>query len=96
MHSIHARAKVGGSGPWTPAPIEAAERKAQFRAIQVAVRVLAGPQYDDLVRELRAAETDADAAGRALTLFDRLPSLMRRKILSVLCSVAWPRPRRTP
>ncbi len=47
-----------------------------------------------LVGALRAAEQDHAAAGEALALLDRLPTLRRRRLLATFGAVTWPRPRR--
>jgi hypothetical protein len=44
-----------------------------------------------LVTELRAAETDVEAAALALALLDSTPTLTRRRMLSVFGAVTWPR-----
>jgi hypothetical protein len=41
--------------------------------------------------ELRAAESDPDAALRALELLDQVPSLTRRRLLSTFGALTWPR-----
>jgi hypothetical protein len=78
-------------GPWV-AGIDPAEREKQFRSLAALAAVFLGSSHQ-LVAELRAAETDPEAAARALELIDAVPSLTRRRLLSVFGSVTWPRPK---
>ena len=82
-------------GPWSPAKIEPAERKAQFRSLAALAAVFFGSSHR-LVDELRNAESDADAAARAFDLLDVMPTLTRRKMFSVFSSITWRRPPRPP
>ncbi len=72
-------------GPWSP--------DLQFRALAMGAAVFFGSDHA-IVQELRCAEEDSEAAARALASFDELPSLTRRRLLSVFASVTWPRSRR--
>jgi hypothetical protein len=79
-------------GPWSPgvAPVE---RTAQSRSLAALAAVLVGSGHP-LVAELRAAETDRDAAERALALLDALPGLTRRRLVATFGVVTY-RPRST-
>lgn len=44
-----------------------------------------------IVRELRAAESDEGRMSEALRLFESLPALVRRRILSTHAAVTWPK-----
>jgi hypothetical protein len=67
-------------GPWSP-DVDPAERIAQLRSLAALGAVSVGSSHP-LVAELRAAETNHAAAGRALALLDALPSLTRRRLLA--------------
>jgi hypothetical protein len=78
-------------GPWSPnAAVDHIERGKQFRSLAMGAAVFFGANHP-LVRELRCAETDNDAAARALAMLDTTPTLTRRRLLSVFGSVTWPR-----
>jgi hypothetical protein len=83
------RALAGLFGPWSPG-IDATERVAQLRALSALTAAYCGSAHE-LVGELRRAETDPDAAARALELLDRLPSLTRRRLISTFASIMRPR-----
>jgi hypothetical protein len=76
-------------GPWTP-DIDGTERIAQLRCLAGLVAVYCG-SANPLVTTLRQAEHDSDALRHASTLLDRVPSLTRRKLLSVFGAITWPR-----
>jgi len=75
--------KAGVFGPWSPSPsISPMERTAQFRSLASLAATFFGSNHP-IVRELRCAETDSDAAARALDLLNRTPTLTRR--MEMLC-----------
>ena len=81
-------------GPWVPG-VEAAERKAQLRALAAFVHVYHWEPDASraLVGALRQAEGDAEQAGRiALEMFDALPTLTMRHIVSAFAALHKPRP----
>jgi hypothetical protein len=78
-------------GPFVP-HVDRVEKIAMFRSLACLSAAFFGIDHP-LVTELRAAETDNDAAARALALLDRTPTLTRRRMLSVFMRVTWP-PRR--
>jgi hypothetical protein len=57
------------------------ERGRQFRGMATAAYMLCGPHHG-LWRLLRAAEVDAKALQNAAAMFDALPSLVARRIVS--------------
>lgn len=76
-------------GPWVPVA-DRGERTARFRLLAGLTAIYTG-SWNPLVAELRAAEADEVAAERALDLFNTLPAIPRRKILSTWGAVQWPR-----
>ena len=76
-------------GPSSP-NVDPAERIAQLRSLAA---VSVGSDHPR-VAELRAAETDRDAAERALALLDALPSLTRRRLIATFGAITF-RPRST-
>lgn len=66
----------------TFALLPTSERLARLRALQCLVHVLAGPQHPSLDL-LAMAESNPKHLDRAAQLFDEIPSLRRRQILSV-------------
>jgi hypothetical protein len=66
------------------------EMVAQLRALCALTAAHCGSEHE-LIGELRRAEHDADAAARAMELFDKLPSLRRRRIISTLAAIMSPR-----
>jgi len=78
-------------GPWVR-NIDPDERAKQFRSLSALAAVFLGSGHE-LVGELRAAETDPEAAARALQLLDHVPSLTRRRLLSTFGSVTWGPPK---
>ena len=79
--------RAGLFGPWSPhvGPIE---RTAQFRSLAALAAMSVGSGHQ-LVAELRAAETDRDAAQRALALLDALPSLTRRRLIATFGAITF-------
>jgi hypothetical protein len=75
-------------GPWSP-DLEPAERSARFRALAALVAILRGSGCP-LVHALRAAEHDTGAAARAFELFEDLPALSLRRILSTFAAIHSP------
>jgi hypothetical protein len=88
------RTPAGPFGPWAP-HVDGVERGKQFRSLAALAATFFGTGHP-IVHELRCAETDPEAAARALALLDATPTLTRRRMLSVFGSVTWPRPRRAP
>jgi hypothetical protein len=78
---------AGPFGPWSPG-IAPVERIAQLRSLAALAAVSVGSGHP-LVAELRAAETDQDAAERALALLDALPSLTRRRLIATFGAVTF-------
>lgn len=76
-------------GPWVPG-LEPGERTAQLRCLAGLAAVFRGSR-DPLVAALREAEHDAAALARASELIERMPALVKRKLLSTFGSVTWPR-----
>jgi hypothetical protein len=72
-------------GPWSQA-VGPVERIAQFRALCALTAAYCGSSHD-LVGELRAAETDRNAADRAIALLDALPSLTRRRLIATFGAI---------
>jgi hypothetical protein len=81
--------RAGPFGPWVPG-IDPVERKMQFRSLASLAAAFFGANHP-LVRELRCAETDNEAAARALAMLDSTPTLIKRKMLSVFGAITWPR-----
>jgi hypothetical protein len=82
-------------GPWSP-DIDPVERTAQLRSLAALAAVLVGSHHP-LVAELRKAETDPDAAERALALLDGLPSLTRRRLITTFGAITFrPAPPKLP
>jgi hypothetical protein len=81
-------------GPWSVG--DQIERRVQFRSLAGLVAVLTRSSDDrqQLLATLRQAETDDAAADRALVLFEGLPALTKRRILSTFGAVTWPRTKR--
>jgi hypothetical protein len=77
-------------GPWSPDVRDAVERKLQFRSLASLCATFFGTSHP-IVSELLAAESDPDAAARALALLDTLPTLIRRRMLSVFGAVNYRR-----
>jgi hypothetical protein len=86
------RSKAGVFWPLSP-DVTSVEKIAQLRALCALTAAYCGSAHE-LVGELGRAEYDADAAARALELFDRLPSLRRRHIIATFAAIM--RPRRAP
>lgn len=81
-------AAAGGFGPWATGLTDA-ERLARWRSLRAVAGLLVGPS-SPLVRELRAAETDAAAGERALVEFNRLPTMALRQVLAAYARIAAP------
>jgi hypothetical protein len=79
---------MGLYGPWSPG-LKSAERSARFRGLAALVAVFRGSGCS-LVHALRAAERDSDAAARAFVLFEELPALSLRRILSTFAAIHSP------
>jgi hypothetical protein len=65
------------------------ERVAELRSIAALVAIYCGSS-SPAVMALREAESDATASEAALAAVNAIPSLMRRRLLSVFGSVTWP------
>lgn len=76
-------------GPWRR-DIDIAERLARFRCLRSLVKVLVGPGAAELVNVLRQAEANDDAAARASVMFEQLPALARRRVLSTYAALHAP------
>jgi hypothetical protein len=74
--------------PGIPEP----DRVAGLRALAALVAVHCGSDHP-AVAALRHAELDTSTSDRALAMFDKLPALPRRKIISVYAAVMYPRQR---
>ena len=79
-------------GPWRVG-LDPTERVAQLRSLAALAATFCGSRHP-LVRALRAAERDQEAAAEALVLIDRLPTLRRRQMLAVFGRITWRRGRR--
>jgi hypothetical protein len=76
---------------WPLSPdVTPVEKVAQLRALCALTAVFAGSGHP-LIDMLRRSETDHDAAAEALAMFDRLPSLRRRHIISTFAAIMNPR-----
>ena len=78
---------AGLFGPWSP-NVDPVERIAHLRSLAALAAVFGGSGHP-LVAELRAAEIDHDAAERALTLLDTLPSLTRRRLIATFGAITF-------
>jgi hypothetical protein len=76
-------------GPFL-AHVDRVEKIAQLRSLATSAAAFLGPGHE-LVSTLRRAENDEAAAAEALALIDKVPSLTKRKLLSLFGSVTWPR-----
>jgi hypothetical protein len=81
----------GGFGPWV-ADLEKAEERAQLRLVGGVAASFIGSRHP-LVATLRKAEDESTAKAEALRMFNLLPSLTRRRIVSVFGGVMWARER---
>ncbi len=79
---------AGVFGPWVPG-IPEHERRAGLRALACLCAVFGGMGHP-AVAALRRAELDPDAAGEALALFDRLPTLRRRQVVATYARIMRP------
>jgi hypothetical protein len=75
-------------GPWV-AGIAGDERKVQLRSIAVLVAAFCGSSAP-AVGALRDAEADTTKSDAALAALDAIPTLKRRRLLSVFGAVTWP------
>ena len=73
-------------GPWREG-LDPTERVTQLRSLAALATTFCGSRHP-LVRALRAAERDQEAAAEALVLIDRLPTLRRRQMLAVFGRIA--------
>jgi hypothetical protein len=90
MHDAAApRTLAAPFGPFRP-DVDPVEKVAGLRALAALVAVFAGSDHV-VVDLLRRAEADPGASSEALAMFDRLPALPRRKIISVYAAVMHPR-----
>jgi hypothetical protein len=78
----------GVFGPWRPG-IPENERWAGLRALAALSAVFAGMDHP-VVAALRRAELEPAAAGEALALFDRLPTLRRRQVIATYARIMRP------
>jgi hypothetical protein len=74
-------------GPWSPL-LDEDERRRQLRCMAGLVAVLAGSGHA-AVAALRKAELDGEALARARRIFETLPTLARRRALSVFGAVCY-------
>jgi hypothetical protein len=72
-------------GPWTPV-IDAGECRCQLRCLGGLVAAYRG-SADPLIDALRAAENDPDVLQHAAVLFDQVPTLVARRIVSTFGAV---------
>jgi hypothetical protein len=80
-------------GPWSPACTDQHERACQLRSLAVLVHVMRMPGAFDpaaTVIALRRAESgDQHALGDARRMFDLMPALHQRRIISAFGAVTW-------
>jgi hypothetical protein len=76
-------------GPWTPV-IDAGECRCQLRCLGGLVAVYRGTA-DPLIDILRDAEADQAVLQHAAVLFDQLPSLVARRVVSTFGAVNYRR-----
>jgi hypothetical protein len=74
-------------GPWS---VVGPERIMQLRTLAGIAACHIGSS-EKLIKALRAAETDEARMDEALRLFEALPALVRRRILSTHAAVTWPK-----
>lgn len=75
-------------GPWS-ATCPVSEKSKQLRTLQALIAVHCGSTHP-LIDQLRQAETDAMQFVASQEAFERLPALVRRKILSTFVALTWP------
>jgi hypothetical protein len=80
-------------GPWSD-DLAASERAAQLRSLAMLVAAALGSDHA-LVAVLRGAEHDGAALEQAHAAFERLPALIKRKLLSTFSAVTYWRPSST-
>jgi hypothetical protein len=73
-------------GPWSPGLTDDVERKCQLRGLACVIAAYRG-SASPLIDVLRAAESDAEALRDAAVVFDGLPSLVARRIVSTFGAV---------
>jgi hypothetical protein len=94
MTSTAASRLPGKFWPLSP-DVTPVEKVAQLRALCALTAVFAGSGHP-LIDMLRRAETDRDAAAEALAMFDQLPSLPRRHVISTFAAIMRPGRGRSP
>jgi hypothetical protein len=72
-------------GPWSNS-LHSGERVAQLRCLAALVAAHFGSDHP-CVAALRRAESDAGALAPAQAVFERLPALQKRKLLSTFCAL---------
>jgi len=77
-------------GPWSPALADDIERRCQLRCFGGVVACYRGSS-DPLIAVLRAAESGGEALDHARLIFDGLPALPQRRIISTFGAVTWPK-----
>jgi hypothetical protein len=81
------RPPSGAFGPWI-ADVEPGEERAQLRLVGGIAAAFIG-SWHPLVATIRRAEDDACAKADTLRMLNVLPSLTRRRIVSVFGGVMW-------
>ena len=74
-------------GPWSPS-IHSGERIAQLRSLAALVAAAFGSDHP-CVSALRRAEAGGAALQEAHTIFEKLPALAKRRLLSVFSSLTY-------
>lgn len=72
-------------GPWIDA-LSDRERIARLRSLR-AIALIFARKKPSLVSALRRAETDFSALREARQIFESLPTLQRRRIMSIYCDL---------
>jgi hypothetical protein len=80
-------------GPWSPDLCDPVELALQLRLLAGVVACHCGSSHP-LIDTLRAAETDHTVLQHAAAMFDRLPSLTARRVISTFHAVNFGRGRR--
>lgn len=78
-------------GPWSPT-CDRVERGKQLRSLATLAAVYLGSDHD-IVEALRSAESDPMEFTRSQVLFELLPALTRRRMLSTFSVVSFRKPR---
>ena len=76
--------------PYAPFSAAGPDRALQLRTFAGIAACHIG-SHESLIRELRAAESDDHHLREARRLFEALPALVRRRILSTHAAVTWPK-----